>query len=95
MQRSEGTENTSEKEAEQGPLYADMQASREAILGFSSLTKNLEKMFTVRGIVEGSRHCVDAMAVNTAVSRNRQQKGKCNSCVKQGNEKCVQCFKCG
>ena len=96
VQQSESNDDSSGKE--QGHLSADIQANRDAIqvlaAQFSSLNKNLERMFNVRELEENT-HGVDAMAVNTGVSRTKQEKGKCNNCVKQGNEKCVHCFKCG
>lgn len=69
----------------QGELKANRDAIQDLTTQVSVLAKSLERMATP----------VDIAVVRQKSATKTDTKGRCQTCVSQGNERCTHCFKCG
>lgn len=81
----------------QRDVDSEIQASRSAIMELtaqvSALTKNVEKMLSPDRTM--AKHQSGSSPANQKTTQRNENKGKCSSCIEQGNERCTHCFTCG
>lgn len=93
-QRQENSESTGESSTRnvEGEVKANRTAIMELTAQVSALAKNLEKM------IMPPDNAVQNQALSTISSKTPDKthmKPKCDECVKQGNQSCSHCFRCG
>lgn len=94
-QRQENSESTGESSPRkvEGEVKANRTAIMELTAQVSALAKNLKKMIMPPD--NAVQNQASLSLISSKTPEKTHMKPKCDECVKQGNQSCSHCFRCG